>query len=472
MTTIVLLCQGIVSSEAAAFWSRYRIHIHQGITGAALSRGYEIDAVTGLSFSPRAIERINAANLAADVEPSASLAHWHFDDESMHQSYVRVLELRNAMVRELSQPADEIDEEQVWLQLGYALHAIQDFYSHSTWVDHGRNTIFGFDAAMRSSARVPAELARSAREIGNTCEDGVHEVIPGSRLTTGYYREDPDPGREKCRHGSLVRGGLACGGLAPSGINKDTPCQPLYGAARVLASRETVDFAAGLIRELEERGAIGGACVLMGLDDEMCPGGAVELETLGLCSNPGDPELERCQHHAFPEGAYDHRWQAGSKRIAINAEVTSSADVTSLNVSATAAVNFGGTGGFTTLVYSVSECVEYRIDGEFAFAHPAEPGGSGMYVLLATPPPAELGEFEELSIRFQQAEYRTNGAGAHFEVGVPTTTSEIEYLGSTEGTLQPGRYVFGTTYSVSSIGAATGEGWISLELGPGCEGGG
>ena len=114
----------------------YPIAVHQQITSRALGRiAVSSPFATGpgidnrLRFTPHAIERTNFFNEFADIDELYE-PHWHFDNETLKESFDRIVDLRRYLLDELRfnyGPTEDVR----WHHLGYILHAVQDFYSHS-----------------------------------------------------------------------------------------------------------------------------------------------------------------------------------------------------------------------------------------------------------------------------------------------------------------------------------------------------
>jgi len=97
-------------------------HIHVEITRNALAG----------SFSNRALDVIIAANLSQD-RLLALIGHdeYHFDSNAFTQSYAYLEEQRALTVSSLE--TNEISC--AWSAFGKLIHAAQDFYSHSNYID-------------------------------------------------------------------------------------------------------------------------------------------------------------------------------------------------------------------------------------------------------------------------------------------------------------------------------------------------
>ena len=97
-------------------------HIHVEITRNALAE----------SFSDRALDIIIAANLRQD-RLFALIGHdeYHFDSNAFDRSYAYLEEQRALTVSYI----ETNDIPSAWSAFGKMLHAIQDFYAHSNYID-------------------------------------------------------------------------------------------------------------------------------------------------------------------------------------------------------------------------------------------------------------------------------------------------------------------------------------------------
>lgn len=184
-----------------------------------------------LRFSQRAIEQIRDATAGVDEifsdrgEFSVPLAHC--DDELLPACSGRIITIKNDIVANLS--SESRDGTAARAQVGRALHTLQDFYSHSNWVNTPGPGNAGFNSALGRSA-VPA-LARTTA----TCVDDFFDrTLTGAGLTsitTGYFGS-AEPPAGKCAHGVLPA----------AGIHKDAPGRPFHPQARASAVGGTEDL--------------------------------------------------------------------------------------------------------------------------------------------------------------------------------------------------------------------------------------
>lgn len=188
-----------------------------------------------LMFSDRAIEQIRDATAGVDEifsdrgefdTPAA-----HCDDELLPACSQRMITIRENIINNLKDEGSR-DGAEARAQLGRALHTLQDFYSHSNWVnDPGPgNTTFNGDLGRRTVTALPLTAA--------TCiDDALDGTLTGAGLTditTGYFSLQPasEPPAGKCSHGKFFG----------AGIHKDKPGRPFHAEARARAVEATEDF--------------------------------------------------------------------------------------------------------------------------------------------------------------------------------------------------------------------------------------
>lgn len=210
--------------------------------------GITTEALTNLGFCRDAKDAIENGNLLTDIlEQFTSSAH--FDGESLEGGSKRLLEKIDEVVALIDAGVDDDDffdfldfldgplnffidsveilsptvagilgttseQRNAWSACGQALHSLQDFYSHSNWVEMG-NTQPNSDLGTEELDAPPANSQPCPNDPGVLDLNGDG----GSILTTGYFdfnpREHCDiedlPG--KCRHGWDFAG-------CASGLNK------------------------------------------------------------------------------------------------------------------------------------------------------------------------------------------------------------------------------------------------------------
>jgi MYXO-CTERM domain-containing protein len=268
---------------------------HQKITELALEG--IVREVYGYAEPPRTVERaieeVVAANALVDKDQYHSGKH--FDGENWPGAQAWIHERRALLLERIRAHAAGTARE----ALGQALHTIQDFYSHSNWIELGNS------APHPEVATAAETLSGGSRRLEITCRDckaapfpmptmmvpamptGIGPQIPGmsgplapamcndcsenlvsKALTSGYYTgEDVAPGNDdKCDHGGSFdkAEGLSKVGAVMEvgrthyvfGINKDSflckfsPHYTQHEQAADVAIEATKKFLRELRREL------------------------------------------------------------------------------------------------------------------------------------------------------------------------------------------------------------------------------
>uniref|UniRef100_S4RXW9 von Willebrand factor A domain containing 7 n=1 Tax=Petromyzon marinus TaxID=7757 RepID=S4RXW9_PETMA len=187
---------------------------------------------------------------------------YHFDAEMFVAAQQKLVSQRNGLIRLLKKKDVTTSDYSMARKLtGILLHTLQDFYSHSNWIEMGntepKNDIFDFSAA--EVADVP-----TCTNCGSTCSGNIRPEINVNRLlTSGYYSSQntdstpitkPD-GKWKCSHGGLFDS--TRWDNAKGGINKDgslelfSPHYNLHGKAVDVATKATINFFRDLRGEVD-----------------------------------------------------------------------------------------------------------------------------------------------------------------------------------------------------------------------------
>lgn len=222
---------------------------HEKITKDAVTTAASdlFQASTSNAAAQSAIRRIVAANAAVDDDQTH--AALHFDGESFPEGQARLLALRSAVISALQKGAVTQAQD----DLGSLLHTLQDFYSHSNWVELG-NTVPHPDLG-----RPGHSLGRLGADV-RTCSGTGSSDLVTNQLTSGYF-----PGEDrvfvtgKCHHGGILDSSLP-------GINKDTrlfllsPHGNYHQKAAELATTASVTFLeelAGSVTPAQMRALLG-----------------------------------------------------------------------------------------------------------------------------------------------------------------------------------------------------------------------
>ena len=170
----------------------------------------------GLGYSDAVIEALAEANRSADLGQEYSNAPSHFDSETLAEG--------SALIRRRLETATGKliagDVAAARLEFGKATHAVQDFFSHSNYVD-----------AMEGK---PLDLLRlSNPPAGMRCDAAMKDGM----ITTGHWPDDKVPDG-KCSHAKL---------------NKDIPGKPLYYKALKYAKIHTLKLEAEFAHQVAAR---------------------------------------------------------------------------------------------------------------------------------------------------------------------------------------------------------------------------
>lgn len=237
---------------------------HEDITRTAIEsfdKGlfHRTELTTGMRH---ALDEVVAANAAVDLEESQVPSANHFDGENFPGGKLRVVTLTDDLVAKLQ--ADKIVDARK--KLGSLLHTLQDFFSHSDWIETGHN---GSNPAVWEPGTPLAPLAGDLADTCEPCEihlfpvpvmDCTHNLLTAA-LTSGYYNgsdvnEDRQPATsKKCRHGGLKD--HSPGPLG--GLNKDTvfidfsPHNMFHSLAASAATEATEDYLEYLRTRISDR---------------------------------------------------------------------------------------------------------------------------------------------------------------------------------------------------------------------------
>jgi len=231
---------------------------HQRITEEAITEfDREFFGINTLTRTmEKAKEQIWLAN--AKVDEDQKTAAKHFDGESFIQGNRRIIELKFNCMEALQKN----NAEAARIQLGSALHTIQDFYSHSNWVELGNTAShphLGFFGVEFTNVNRLVPTCRDC--LGGDavhCPDCSRNLITGL-LTSGYYGGEDPPFNiwpaGKCNHGGVFdTSARNAVGLFRDGINKDSndclfsPHASLHQEAARLAKEATKKFLSDINR--------------------------------------------------------------------------------------------------------------------------------------------------------------------------------------------------------------------------------
>ncbi|MFC5514066.1 dockerin type I domain-containing protein [Massilia jejuensis] len=185
---------------------------HSAITKTALAQVYKDLSLTTVSSTMNdASEQIRDGNAEVDEIFSKDSAY-HCDGENISACSTNIVKHVNQAVADLG--ANNLDAARK--NVGMALHTLQDFYSHSNWIEldnTGVHPQVGFSSVVGGQAGIAEPTCAAVSAINGCARDNL---ITRS-LTSGYFagqNRNLLPG--KCRHGGGFDGSPGWGG-----INKD-----------------------------------------------------------------------------------------------------------------------------------------------------------------------------------------------------------------------------------------------------------
>ena len=186
------------------------------------------------------ITDITDANAEVDLGSEKKVAAAHFDSEQILAGQDRLVEIRQNIVSQIKMGNYDLAR----TETGRLFHALQDFYSHSNWIENGNRVPYrvlwgnerpGDIASLSTQSCTDCEEDRTTFSIGlfNIVGKIIRphicvENIATTSLTTGYAANQRDskgklivkpPG--KCSHGGFLDSTSTMSSIG--GINKDSP---------------------------------------------------------------------------------------------------------------------------------------------------------------------------------------------------------------------------------------------------------
>nr|XP_056701081.1 von Willebrand factor A domain-containing protein 7 [Euleptes europaea] len=201
-----------------------------------------------------ALAQVANANAAMDfLNTTRDDPVLHFDSELIHSANAWLLQARKEVLQAVRSEQYGIARE----KLGQLLHTLQDFYSHSNWVELGHRHIHPHllkpGREIKSIAEADIHTCSSCSFW--TCEGNLLESLAAKGLlTTGYYGTKPEKPKGKCSHGGKFDDSRHRDPYG--GINKDSssvffsPHHYLHSEAAALAQEASTHFLETLWREI------------------------------------------------------------------------------------------------------------------------------------------------------------------------------------------------------------------------------
>ena len=214
-----------------------------------------------------AVEQMLKATAKVDYPWSGEdkLAAAHFDAEQFESGQNRLIALRQSVVTSIQARSYDAARR----DMGRMLHTLQDFYSHSNWVENGNqapNPVLGQPGKIIENVadREQQTCTDCEGRFFHDCYDNIVESLKDNGiLTSGYVGGTKDENGErikkfngKCSHGGLQLTDSEQNLPARGGINKDSPYQMLsphyylHYKAVALALQATIDMLRDLRRDV------------------------------------------------------------------------------------------------------------------------------------------------------------------------------------------------------------------------------
>ncbi len=265
--TCVLLAT--MSSHAGAFEPDH----HWQITVDALTETKLRSTVTGHLHQFEQETAFGIADTAEFVDTATlfgykpDTGYLHCDDAQLERCMDSVRRALDRIVRALAAHDDDFGlleiADQAQFDFGWSMHTLQDFYSHSSWLNVGRKRTVDL--------RFPQQFAGAT--IQNCSGGGV--VTTPSIFSSGVFSltDDGDKknaGAMRCVHGPyctvsrLAPYVTDCSGILIQGLAKDHESSPLRTEAQEMARKSTTEAAYYVIQELERQRKFRAICAFTG----------------------------------------------------------------------------------------------------------------------------------------------------------------------------------------------------------------
>jgi von Willebrand factor A domain-containing protein 7 len=242
---------------AAPRGGAFSLRNHRQLTHEVLSSILHTVNGRQFGFSPRAMSDIIDENDATDnLTPALLFPHYHFMNETFYASSQRLIDLKRRTVGWVSSQTVLLHSPRsARLALGQALHLIQDFYAHGTYVEFFNGRGSHLTALGRSTLRnVPSAVAACS------ANPNVVDAGSGGGVSSAFFLDNgctvPENSVGKCVHGDyFITGRFGC-----VGINKDlsrseadlkgVPMSPHHDEAMRLARDATLDYVTQILDAL------------------------------------------------------------------------------------------------------------------------------------------------------------------------------------------------------------------------------
>ncbi|CAF4915776.1 unnamed protein product [Rotaria sp. Silwood1] len=235
------------------------------------------------------LDFVMTSNALVDFDPKTKkLSAAHFDSEAFINGSRRILRLRKTVVNDARTTGKDLTDARQ--SLGRLLHTLQDFYSHSNWIEMGKTNINGLIGVRENVGSVAGRNQPTCTKNGCTrierkctlwerityrkcplvyydCKNNIRPDINNRKLlTSGYLFNQFDENYnllskptnvEKCSHGGVIDDSAHVPAIG--GINKDSntlilsPHSNLHFKAASLAVRATEQFFNNLRKDIGDK---------------------------------------------------------------------------------------------------------------------------------------------------------------------------------------------------------------------------
>ncbi|XP_030602893.1 von Willebrand factor A domain-containing protein 7-like [Archocentrus centrarchus] len=245
LNVTVQVCRALAKTEGTAFTLPAQPFTAQGVATACGAP--QSSKTFGL-----AIQEIKLMNAGVDIRHVLD-ASFHFDEEMFVQGKKIIIGGIQAVKASNKLKSYEAARQ----NLGEILHPLQDFYSHSNWIELGKKSpnsnLIKSDASIGNIAAKSRATCRSCKDDcrNNILEDIIREKI----LTSGYFSLTPifaTKPNGKCSHGGILD---QTSKIEPKGgINKDS-LTASHGHLHFQAANMAIAASSELLEDI--RGAAG-----------------------------------------------------------------------------------------------------------------------------------------------------------------------------------------------------------------------
>ncbi|XP_014910268.1 von Willebrand factor A domain-containing protein 7-like [Poecilia latipinna] len=241
LNATVQACRSLAQTEGTSFNNPAQPFTAEGVAASC-------SASQSSKAFRQAITSIKLRNIRVDIR-YALKPSFHFDEEEFVQGRRIITDGMVAVKADNRMGNYETARE----KLGEIMHPLQDFYSHSNWVELGNtlpnSNLIKAETSIGNIADQSRATCRSC--VGNDCTNNILEdIIAGQILTSGYFGLLPfvstkPPG--KCSHGGSVD---QTSKIEPTGgINKDS-FQSSHGHLHTRAANLAVAATSQLLEDI------------------------------------------------------------------------------------------------------------------------------------------------------------------------------------------------------------------------------